>query len=445
MFSFKRSRIAFCVNASVAAAILAVPSAFQPSALYAQSDTARISGSVSDSTGAVIPGATIVVTNVETNAAVTVTSNGAGLFTVNALPIGSYKANVSSPGFAGQVQNFVLSVSQVQALDFKLATGTENTVVEVTSAAPLVDAATSSIGETIEGRQVTELPLNGRNFTGLALLTPGVTRGNYGNSASGVNGDAETFRNASSGGGSLSTNGLRPQANNFTLDGIDNNESLVNTLNFFPNLDGTQEFRVNTSTAPAEFGRAGGSVVQTAIKSGTNQIHGSAFEFARSSLFDASPNYRFQGAGAAPVLPFKRNTFGASLGVPIIKDKLFLFGDYQGLRENQPLNPEIINVPTALERTGNFSELLGQGTTSLPDPGITGCPCSFTLNSGRVVTSTQQLNFGTGTTLLGDSGAIFDPTTCRQFAGNIITAAQAQSCRPQVPAGLRSAQRSRHE
>ena len=435
MFSFKKSHLAFCVNAGVVTAVLAIPSLLQPSALYAQSDTARIAGSVSDSTGAVIPGATITVTNVETNAVVTVTSNGAGLFSVNALSIGSYKASVASPGFAGQVQNFVLSVSQTQALDFKLATGTENTVVEVTSAAPLVDAATSSIGETIEGRQVTELPLNGRNFTGLALLTPGVTRGNYGNSASGVNGDAETFRNASSGGGSLSTNGLRPQANNFTLDGIDNNESLVNTLNFFPNLDGTQEFRVNTSTAPAEFGRAGGSVVQTAIKSGTNQIHGSAFEFARSSLFDASPNYRFQGAGAAPVLPFKRNTFGASLGVPIIKDKLFLFGDYQGVRENTPLNPEILNVPTALERTGNFSELLGQGTTAVPSSSITGCP-SFTLNSGRVVTDNNTLNFGSstppqGAPVLADSGAIFDPTTCHQFAGNIITAAQAN------PVGLK--------
>jgi hypothetical protein len=398
--------------------------------LYAQTDTARVTGTVADQTGAVIPGASVSITNTATNAVVKVTSDGSGTFTANALPIGPYTAAVSSPGFSGQSQGFVLSVSQVQELDFKLAPGAENTVVEVTTTAPLVESDTSSIGETIEGRQVTDLPLNGRNFTGLALLTPGVTRGNYGNSASGVNGDAETFRNSSSGGGSLSTNGLRPQANNFILDGIDNNESLVNTLEFFTNLDGTQEFRVNTSTAPAEFGRAGGSVVQTAIKSGTNQIHGSAFEFARSSLFDASPNYQFQGGGVAPILPFKRNTFGASLGVPIIKDKIFLFGDYQGVRENTPLNPEIINVPTALERAGNFSELLGQGTTSLPDLGITGCP-SFTLNSGRVVTSTKQLNYGSGTMLLPDSGAIFDPTNCHQFAGNIITADRAN------PVGLK--------
>ena len=163
---------------------------------HAQTDTARIAGTVQDATGATIPGATVTVTNTSTNAEVTATSDSTGAFTVNALPIGPYKAAVTATGFASQTQNFTLSVSQTQSLAFKLAIGSESTTVEVTSAAPLVESDTSSLGETIEGRQVTELPLNGRNFTGLALLTPGVTRGNYGNSASGVNGDAETFRNS---------------------------------------------------------------------------------------------------------------------------------------------------------------------------------------------------------------------------------------------------------
>ncbi len=392
----KKLRLASFTSAVALSSCAIIPVLFAPSSLFAQTDTARISGSVQDSTGAIVPGATITVINTSTNATLTATSDANGLFTVSALPIGPYRASVSSPGFVGQAQNVVLSVSQSQSLDFKLVPGAESTIVEVTSAAPLVDADTSSLGETIEGRQVTELPLNGRNFTGLALLTPGVTRGNYGNAASGVNGDAETFRNSSSGGGSLSTNGLRPQANNFILDGIDNNESLVNTLEFFTNLDGTQEFRVNTSTAPAEFGRAGGSVVQTSIKSGTNQIHGSAFEFARSSLFDANPNYQFRNGFAAP-LPFKRNTFGGSLGGPIVANRLFLFGDYQGVRENQPLNPEIINVPTAKMRTGDFSELLGQGTTNLP------AFCT------PVKPVTGYVN-----------GAIYDPITCAPFAGNMI-------------------------
>jgi hypothetical protein len=361
--------------------------------LRAQTDTARIQGAVSDTTGAVVSGAQTTVTNTDTNISVTATSDDNGNFSVNALPRGNYKAEVKAPGFESQAQTFTLQVSQVQALNFKLRPGATTSEVTVTDAAPLVESASSSINEVIAGRQVTELPLNGRNFTSLALLTPGVTRGDYGNSASGVNGDAETFRNQESGGGSLSNNGLRPQANNFILDGIDNNEALVNTLVFFPNIEGTQEFRVNTSTAPAEFGRAGGAIVQSSIKSGTNSIHGSAFEFARSSLFDANPNYRFLGAPPAKPLPFKRNEFGGSIGLPILHDKLFLFGDYQGFRQNRPLNAEIITVPTALMRTGDFTELLGQGTTQAPQF----CAAPAVIN-----------------------GAIYDPLTCAQFPGNII-------------------------
>lgn len=383
-------RIALALSITFSVPFLALVPA---TTLMAQTDTGRITGSVTDQTGAIIPGATLVITNTETNASQTVTSDESGNFNVPALPRGIYKAQVKATGFASQTQNFTLEVSQVQNLNFKLSAGATDTVVEVTGAAPPIELSTSSIGEVIAGRQVTELPLNGRNFTQLALLAPGVTRGNYGNGASGVNGDAETFRNSSSGGGSLSSNGVRPQANNFILDGIDNNEALVNTLVFFPNIEGTQEFRVNTSVAPAEFGRAGGAIVQSSIKSGTNSIHGSAFWFARSNLFDASPNYRFQGAGVAPVLPFKRNTFGGSLGGPLLKDRLFVFGDYQGVRENQPLNPEIITVPTALMRTGNFTELLGQGTTQTP-------------------------SFCTPTVVV--NGGIYDPTTCAQYPGNII-------------------------
>jgi Carboxypeptidase regulatory-like domain len=363
----------------------------------AQTDTGRVTGTVEDATGAVLPGATVAVTNLATSATQTATADQSGNFSFPALPRGSYQLTAKMNGFATATQNFDLDVSQVRNAEFRLPAASVATEVRVTDAVPLVDTATSSIGETIEGRQVTELPLNGRNFTQLALLTPGVTRGNYGNSAQGVNGDAETFRNSSSGGGSLSTNGLRPQANNFILDGIDNNEGLVNTLEFFPNIEGTQEFRVNTSTAPAEFGRAGGSVVQSSIKSGTNSIHGSAFEFARSSLFDASPNYRFQGAPETPVLPFKRNTFGGSLGAPILKNKLFVFGDYQGLRENQPLNPQVLTVPTARMRTGDFGELLGTGLTQAP----TICGVS-----------------GVSTTTV--DGGVYDPETCQQFPGNVI-------------------------
>jgi len=361
--------------------------------MRAQTDTGRVTGTVKDTTGALVPGATVTLTNTDTEAKQTRTADSDGSFSFAGVVRGSYKVEASSSGFVTASQSFVLQVSQVQTIEFHLTVGSASTTIEVTDAAPLVDLSTSSVGEVVEGKQITELPLNGRNFTQLALLTPGVTRGQYGSSASGVNGDAETFRNQESGGGSISSNGLRQQANNYILDGLDNNEALVNTLVFFPNIEGTQEFRVNTSVAPAEFGRAGGAIVQTSIKSGTNDVHGSAFWFARSSLFDANPNYRFFGASPAAAQPFKRNQFGGSLGGPVIHNKLFLFGDYSGYREDTPLNAQLLTVPTALMRTGNFSELLGQGSTAAP----TVCKPATVVN-----------------------GAIYDPLTCAPFSGNII-------------------------
>ncbi|AFL87537.1 hypothetical protein Terro_1227 [Terriglobus roseus DSM 18391] len=375
---------------------------------HAQTDTGRVTGTVVDPTEATIPGATVTITNTGTSETQTVKADAAGNFTFPALQRGPYKISATMTGFQTTTQSFDLQVSQVQTVIFKLSVGSTDQTVEVTSAAPMVELGSSTIGSVVESRQQTQLPLNGRNFTQLALLSPGVTRGNYGNGASGVNGDAETFRNSSSGGGSLSTNGLRPQANNYILDGVDNNEGLVNTLNFFPNVEATEEFRVNTSTAPAEFGRAGGAIVQTSIKSGTNSIHGSAYWFSRSNLFDASPNYQFLGASKTAPLPFKRNTFGGAIGGPIIKDRLFLFGDYSGLRENSPLNPEIVTVPTAQMRQGNFQELLGRGTTQAPT--VCGRP---------------------GVTTVAVNGGIYDPTTCQQFANNIIPQGRLNS------AGLR--------
>ncbi len=382
-----------------------------PTFLHAQSDTGKVTGTVEDTTGAVLPGTTLKLANTGTGDVKTATSTADGNFTFPALTRGSYQVTATHNGFQTTTQNFTLEVSQTQTILLHLAPGTEATEVHVTDAAPLVDAATSSIGEVIQGRQVTELPLNGRNFTQLALLTPGVTRGNYGNSASGVNGDAETFRNNQSGGGSISSNGLRPQANNYLLDGIDNNESLVNTLDFFPDIEGTEEFRVNTSTAPAEFGRAGGAIVQSSIKSGTNNIHWSAFEFGRSSLFDANPNHGVIGAPPTAARPFKRNTFGGSLGGPLWKNHIFLFGDYQGLRENQPLNAEVITVPTALMRTGDFSQILGTtGITAAPSYQF--CPNLYP-------------NGPNGTSVYAD-GVVYDsqstPGVCTPYAQNRVPA-----------------------
>ena len=324
----------------------------------AQSDDGAIVGTVADQTGAVVPQAAIAVTNTETGQKFQATSNESGEFRIPAVPRGDYQASVSANGFQGQAVKFTVLVSTTQTLDFKLAIGSTAQSIDVTDAAPLVDTSGATIGAVITGKQVTDLPLNGRNFTGLALLTPGVTRGSYGDAASGVNGNTETFRQSESGGASISVNGIRPQADNFLLDGIDDNDSLLNSILIFPNIDATQEFKVDTSVAPAEYGRAGGAIVASSLKSGTNAFHGSAFWFYRSGNFDANPNYRTLGAAASPNPSFNRNQPGFSIGGPIFKNKLFAFGDYQAFRETVPVNAHFVTVPTALMRTGDFSELL---------------------------------------------------------------------------------------
>ncbi|MGA7291372.1 MAG: carboxypeptidase-like regulatory domain-containing protein, partial [Terriglobales bacterium] len=255
----------------------------------AQTDTGRLFGTITDPTGAVIPNATVTVTNTATGRTVTAQTSGSGEYVVNALSAGHYHVDVTAPGFKTSAADFTLEVSQVQEISLKLETGATGTTVDVTAGVPLVDTATSSMGEVIQGRQVTELPLNGRNFTQLALLTPGVTRGAYGDIASGGSSgtNAETFRNSETGGAALSANGLRPQADNFILDGVDNNDAFVNGIIFFPPAEAIEEFRVNTSVAPAEFGKGGGAIIETSIKSGTNTLHGSAFLFRRSGFADA--------------------------------------------------------------------------------------------------------------------------------------------------------------
>jgi hypothetical protein len=338
--------------------VAAVAVALLAGQLSAQSDNGSIVGTVTDPTGAVIPSATIGVTNLGTGLQFQATSDASGEFQIFAVPRGSYKAEVKAQGFQSQAVNFAVEVATAQTLIFKLTPGALSTTVEVTAAAPLSDTTNATIGETIQGEQVTELPLNGRNFTGLALLAPGVTRGVYGDESSGVSGNSETFRDSESGGAALSVNGLRPQADNFLLDGLDDNDSLLNTILIFPNIDATQEFKIDTSVAPADYGRAGGAIVASSIKGGTNDIHGSAFWFYRSGNFDANPDYRFLGASASPNPAFNRNQPGFSIGGPIIKNKLFGFGDYQAFRENQPQNSYFVTVPTALMRQGNFSELL---------------------------------------------------------------------------------------
>ncbi len=334
----------------------------------AQSE-ARLQGIVTDASGAIVEGATVKVTQMDTNRSLTTTTaTGRGAWSFPTLPPGEYQIEVTKTGFKAVKQPVTLQVAQVANVNFRMEPGTVTEEVVVTSEAALLDAATSDIGLTVQTKQIEDLPLNGRNFTQLATLIPGVTRGVPGNIATGAGNNAETFRYGTSGGASLVVNGARPQANNFMLDGVDNNESLVNTIVFFPPAEAIQEFKVQTSIAPAEYGRTGGAIVNAAIKSGSNELHGSAFEFLRNSELDARPTF------AAERNPFRRNQFGGTLGAPIIKDKLFAFGDYQGFRQSTPIGVDFASVPTPLMRQGNFSELLPSTpiidlTTGAPFPG----------------------------------------------------------------------------
>jgi hypothetical protein len=379
--------------------------------LFSQTDTGSIAGTVTDPTGAVIPGATITATSTDTGLKLSAMSNDTGQFTILAVPRGNYSVSTDVSGFDPQTIAVTVTVTTQQNVAFELKPAGASTTVQVTAAAPLVDTANATIGANIEGRQVTELPLNGRNFSSLALLTPGVTRGAYGDVASGggSSNNTETSRNNESGAAAISVNGLRPQADNYILDGVDNNDGLVNTILFFPNIDATQEFQVNTNIAPAEYGRAGGAIVITSLKSGTNQFHGSAFWFYRDRSFDSNPNYRFNDAPATPAGGFIRNQPGFSIGGPLIKNKLFAFGDYQALRETIAVSPHYLTVPSALMRTGNFTELLNpslSGGNGIETQYPRCYPGTFINSSGKVQPYAGATTFG------AQAGFIFDPTTC---------------------------------
>jgi len=327
---------------------------------FGQADTARLQGTVVDAQGAAMNGASVTVTNTGTGVDTNATTNDLGYYSASALPPGHYRIAITQKGFKKVVRELDLQVAQVAVADFSLSLGDVTESITVEAGQPIIDAASSAIGEVVETRQITELPINGRNFTQLATLVPGVSRGvlSGSNSATGYNNNAETFRDGQSGGASLSVNGLRPQTNNFVLDGIDNNEALVNTIVFFPPADAIDEFRVQTSIAPAEFGRAGGAVVVTSLKSGTNEIHGSAFWFNRNTSLNAKDFFTSKGT-KTPV--FNRNFFGGTAGGPVIKNRLFLFADYEGRRQAEPGSPELATVPTDLMRQGDFSELLCGG------------------------------------------------------------------------------------
>ncbi|MGZ8710722.1 MAG: TonB-dependent receptor domain-containing protein, partial [Thermoanaerobaculia bacterium] len=352
-------------------------------AVLAQS-TARIEGIVTDNTGAPLPGATVTALHVETNQSRVAVTGSDGSYTITPLAVGNSRVSVELSGFRSSVTPVTLRVNQVARIDVPLALGAVTETMTVTAAAPLIEKSTSHISTIIEAEQVENLPLNGRNFTQLATLVPGVTRGIPGSSASGGGGgtDAETFRYSEFGGAAISVNGLREQFNNYMIDGIDNNETLVNSLAYMPSPEAIREFGVITTNAPAEFGRAGGAVQNLVVKSGTNNLEGSLFYFIRPRNLAAKPEF------AEEKPDFENEDYGLTIGGPIFRDRTFFFGSYHGLRNSIPVEAgNYVTVPTRRMRDGDFSELLDPAVSGLSAPVIIYNPATGVPFEGNIIPS----------------------------------------------------------
>ncbi len=382
LFSARDGRIAAAV---LLAGLFASPA-------LAQSVTSRVEGLVSDQTGAPLPGVTVVATNVATNTVRQATTDTQGSYLITALQPGDYDLRAELTGFKTQKTRFNLTVNQVSRIDFKMAVGGIEEVVEVVGASPIITKSTSSLATVIDSKQVENLPLNGRNFTQLITLAPGVNRGVPGGQASGQSGQTETFRFGEVGGGAVSANGVREQGNAYYYDGIDNNERLVNSLVFFPSPDALQEFRTITANAPAEFGRGGGAITNLISKSGANAFHGSAYWFKRPQGTAATPTFApdITGDGKPDKPDFNRDQFGGTLGGPIVKDKTFFFLNYAGLRQTIPVEVgNQVTVPTQRMRNGDFSELLDPAFTHLAGPVTIYDPLTGLPFPGNVIPSSR--------------------------------------------------------
>ncbi|MGB8493437.1 MAG: carboxypeptidase-like regulatory domain-containing protein [Candidatus Acidiferrum sp.] len=342
---------------------------FAASPLFAQVDAGAILGTVTDQSGGAINGAKVTLTNEGTGASLTFATSSDGVYKFSPVRIGSYKIDVTFQGFqAVTTKGVVVNIGAEVVQNFSLKPGSVTQTVEVTAAAPLLESQDASVGQVVDTTSVNNLPLNGRNFTFLAQLSAGVNTP-----------QADTRGNAAS--GAFSANGNRPAQNNYLLDGIDNNSDTVDFLNgtnyvVLPPVDAIQEFKVQTSDFSAEFGRSGAAVLNATIKSGTNEFHGSGWEFFRNDKLDAADF--FENAHQIKKGELRQNQFGTTIGGPVViphffngRNKLFFFADYEGFRRVQG-TVSSGTVPTLAERNSwnssatmvDFSDLLTQSGSS---------------------------------------------------------------------------------
>jgi hypothetical protein len=332
----------------------------------AQSFTGSIVGTAKNPNGEVVPGAEITITHLQTNKQVQTVTNGEGYYVSPPLAVGDYRVEAKMAGYRHAVRNGIsIQIQQTIQVDFALEVGAVAETVEVTAQAPVLETTSSALGKVVDNRRILDLPLNTRNVYSLIFLTPGVS-GSIGN----------TYNSLIN-----SVNRARPTMMDTVRDGVTASFPTVNGftgISIFPSVDAIQEFKVMGATYPAEFGRSLGSVLNVVFKSGTNQFHGSAYEFLRNSVFDANnffDNRRGQELGS-----FKRSQFGGHATGPIKRDKTFFMGSYEGLRARS-FATSVRTVPTLEQRAGDFSKTFNQAGalirifnpfTTRPNPGGSG-------------------------------------------------------------------------
>src|SRR5581483_2320149 len=340
-----KTRCSVCM-ASLVAVLVSVPAL-----LLAQQSTAQLTGSITDASGAVIPGAQITVTNEGTGIKREAKSNELGFYTVPLLPPGNYRVTVQREGFRPIMRSgIVLEVDQAARIDFALEVGAVSEAVEVVANASRVDTQSATLKEVVDQRRIRELPLNGRDATQLILLLPGV----YGTT------DTSGLRQGGSGRSivqpGIASNGARSNMVNYALDGAYHNDTYTNVSLAMPNPDALQEFSVQTNNFSAEFGRSAGAVVNAVTRSGTNSLHGSLFEFHRNNALNARNFFASTDDG------LKRHQFGGTIGGPVYiprlyngRDRTFFFFSEQETRQVQRPATSSVTVLTAAQRRGDFS------------------------------------------------------------------------------------------
>ncbi len=318
-----------------------------------------VTGEVKDNSGAAVSGAAVTVVNANTNAVRNTQTNSDGLYVFPDLSPGTYSVKVEGQGFKSETRtNVELQVQQTARVDFSLQIGQLNQSIVVNGSLDQLNTESATVGTVIENRRIVNLPLNGRDFLQLIALSPNVTTG-FGSPQISTTRQGGTRANEN-----FSIAGQRSTANNYTLDGIENTDVNFNLYIFLPSIDAIQEFKIQSGVYPAEFGRELGQVNVSTV-SGTNQYHGTLFEFLRNNITDAS-QYAFTSTSTAKE-PFKWNQYGFTLGGPLsipklfnAKDKLFFMANYEGFKERQLAN-SLYNVPTLAMRNGDFSAQLAQG------------------------------------------------------------------------------------